>query len=509
MNSTTFQISFVRFITEFFALLFLLTAASTSRGECTALEERQKEILKAATLEEATRPDPETPLDWNSTQLMRLLNKTGERLAAIECTTENFKTKSSEINAKTETLIHAKEASSGDDATNLAKLIDAQESALQELQFTWLNSAIKACKKHEDSALSHSMTETDIRRAKAANNVAKYTEIKTCLEYLHAGLASDQNNSQKLKQSTSAQESELITLKKLIGENEAQLKTAKRDDAVESNNATALEIHQYFQEKEEFADLFTTDKWYPVFFLGMKFSPEYDEDGNNKGFGESNPFGRFIVDTRWEFETLFGHKRFMGMFRSRPVIHPGVTVDFYSASIENCEKFDDPAQKQTCTDKDSNVKNVKFNDISQTLNASIYSWLHLYRADSDQIEVGPGIRFGMQSREKLQADGDSINAYHSVGARIVFNDFKNPKHAGKGYQNGMPRMEIEGSYFYMEDFANTGKKAHRKLAIGRYRIMEDSPTYVGLIVNGGQGPDEISLTVSYGLEAQRFLAILQ
>lgn len=488
-------------------LLVLLPAKSFSM--CDDLKARDKKIFTASTLEQALNLLD----DWSKNQIMQQVAETGNRLALVKCREDSYKNEKARVDSATVTL-NAGIAASADSNNKkiLQSTVDEMIGNLDKLKFAWKVEAEELCKKHEDININISMTEKEFNQAKAENRKLRTEALKKCLNYIKDGLEKDKQYSEANKLSTEYQSTELSQLNTYIVDNEAQLKAAEIDFKVQKLDASAEEIHAHFKEKEELADVFTTDEWYPVFFVGMKLSPEYDENGNNKGFTESNVFGRFVVDTRWEYESLFGAETFLWWFKSRPVVHPGVTVDFYSAPIENCENYTEDDLKSACLDRRSSQKDlangVKFNDISQTLNASLYTWVHLYRSPSNQIEVGPGVRVGMQSRDKLKDDGDSINSYQSFGMRLVFNDFKHPKYSEKKYLNGMPRIEVEGSYFWMEDFAGTGQKAHRKWVSGRFRVLEDSPTYIGLVVNGGKGPDEISLTVSYGLAVESILGAL-
>ncbi len=231
--------------------------------------------------------------------------------------------------------------------------------------------------------------------------------------------------------------------------------------------------------------------------------PEYNEEGDNQGFKESNFFAHFGLDNRALFEPDKETDRWF------PSFHTGVSVDFLSANIVNCNSSADGVEPD-CTPDGKNIDDLSFNDVADTVNASVYLWLHFLQSRSGRSEVGIGGRCGMQSRERLEEDRDSINDFYTLGLHYVFNDFKdlNKKYHSK-FRNGMPRFVLEGSAIWYEDYAGLGRPDARVLVLGAYRVKESLPVYIGIAVNGGDGPDEIALTITYGLKADSILGFFK
>ena len=404
----------------------------------------------------------------------------------------------------------AQKGTQGADETLIDAGIRQQNEIIANmLKDEWSKKLEENCKQAEMPDFTSSSSDKELVVDVATYKVASLESMDKCLDYLKVGL-------EKEKEVTSAAEdSNLVKdLQKLESYRSEVANNLKSAEAVLASKSEKSydEQREQFEKEGKFANLYTTNKWYSAFSLGVKLSPEYDENGQNKGFKESNVYASFSLDARWpqsndkmDVAVTQDATNSLGWI----ALYPYVNVDFYSAPVVNCSKLEDPAKQADCKDETTDLDKLDFNDVSNTVNASVGFWEHFYQSPTRQLEIGVGGRVGMQSRDKLGKDGDSINAYHMAGVRFVYNDFMTQKDPnGKTYQNGMPRFELQINYAELEDYANTDRKGYRKIVYGRYRIVEDQPVHVGLLVNGGRGPDEIALTLQYGLNAENFLSFL-
>jgi len=261
------------------------------------------------------------------------------------------------------------------------------------------------------------------------------------------------------------------------------------------------------KESESLAKIYSTDSWYPAVFIGSRMMPEYDESGNNQGFRESNLTGRFVLDSKKNYSDIT-----IGTDDYNAGHNLGVELELLSESIVNCEQLaasDPDIDQADCEAGVTPVSDLEFNDIANTISASVYGWWSAYRSKSGLVEIGPGYRLGIQSREKLTASGDSINRFQGPGVRWVFNDLVD-KNSGIGnseqFVNGIPKFEIEYYRMDYEDYLGIGREQKRHYLRAFFRPT-DLPVLMGLTVNGGKGPDEISLTLEYGIKVEKLLEV--
>lgn len=258
----------------------------------------------------------------------------------------------------------------------------------------------------------------------------------------------------------------------------------------------------------------STDKiWFSQVFLGERFSSSYDENGKNLGFKAKNFYGEFILDTRWEFGDVVsqdGKFLFKDFFRKNGfgygwALIPGVDVKFYSADMVNCDLITDEDLKQKCIDgNNKEVTQLKFNDISQAVDASLHLWVPFYIVKNKSVDLALGTKLGTVSRENLDSHGSSLNSYKTIAIKFEYNDFFEADGDDKKIKNGMTRFSLEYAISRMGDYANLGEKT-RHILDGRFRIIEDKPIYLGLEVNKGDGPDSVSLVLSYGFKMENLL----
>lgn len=247
------------------------------------------------------------------------------------------------------------------------------------------------------------------------------------------------------------------------------------------------------------------EPYYSVLLLGATIMPKYNKDGNNEGFQETSFFGMLKLENRWPW--------------SRYVVnHMGIDAAFYSAPVRKCEAQSEnpnpapapdpvPApveQKETtCDEKEKDISTLKFNDISNTLNASLY--FNILFNMPGKWELGPSLRYGVVSREKIAGNGDSISGYYLIGVELALNDFlDNPK---VKYLSGLPRFSFNLAAGENEDFAGLGIRSTRYVTSVNYRVYENQPIFVSLLLNDGEGPDTVALNLSYGLVASEILGV--
>ncbi len=94
--------------------------------------------------------------------------------------------------------------------------------------------------------------------------------------------------------------------------------------------------------------------------------------------------------------------------------------------------------------------------------------------------------------------------------RLLLNQYNEEldfKLVDKPYKNGLPKFILSVGTGKNEDFAGTAKKTERQLASFNYRLFDNQPVFLGLIVDGGKGPDTIALNLSYGLKASSIFGL--
>ena len=471
-------------------LIIICLIPSIAYANCPELPTRNEQVFKS---EEITQ-----------SQIEDQVKIIAQALAHSECIATNVKysIRAAKYDASIKVLQDkAKSMTAGTDKTNIEDFLAKVEKLKAEsIKTEWGKKADNLCKPYEDDKLTYEMNHDDFEKTKINNMIKKYEYIEECYKHLDKGIKEETSlRKDAIGKDLLIKEQEI--LQEHTKNNTANLETVKDDAKIfENNNEQILE---YFKKKDALDDIASTELYYATFQVGLKFSPEYDDNGDNQGFDKSNAFGSLIFDTRWEFPKNANVSWHQSPFRA---VHPGVSIDFMSADIVNCDKL--PAAEQaTCRSDQVSLKDLNFNDISDTVNASFNLWGHFYQSPKKQVEVGVGGRIGMQSREKLKDNGDSVNQYNTYGVRIVFNDFVLPKYKDKGFKNGMPRFSLEYSRAEFEDYAGIGER-DRHLVYGKYRIVEDSPVYIGMNINAGEGLDEIALTLSYGLKAENFINFL-
>ena len=323
--------------------------------------------------------------------------------------------------------------------------------------------------------------------------------------------------------------------------------TLEEQEIAKSEEAIGEKAVQDNEAGKKQGRLFSEEIWIDSFEVGYSLMPEYNEEGENEGFDEGNVFARFSFDSRFREDT-------------RGAWHAGLSAAFFSSNIGSCpdqesdsdtggsdtggnammamNEGDDNSgndgngngngngngqeMEDTECDPQTDLSDVKFTDVADTLRGSVYLWKHwrigptklvkdgddlrrtLDSSSPSWFEVGVGARASIQSREKLDDNGDSINSIYAGGVRIVMHDFRSVKNKnGKTNKNGLPRLLAEAMVSEYEDFAGVDD-ATRYLFNARWRVKDELPWYLGLHVNSGEGPDEIALTINYGVQLAEF-----
>ncbi|MBD3646923.1 MAG: hypothetical protein HUJ31_05595 [Pseudomonadales bacterium] len=277
-----------------------------------------------------------------------------------------------------------------------------------------------------------------------------------------------------------------------------------REEQIIARSVSDLEK---YRQDQYIAKIASSENWYAVLFLGGLQMPEYDENGENQGFQKSSAFGSLEIDARYEYQPKCGDDGIPCAWWKLwkvDALHIGLDVSFLSTPVVSCDPDATDDAGTVCSDQASGLEIDEFNDISDTVNASLYAFPVVFQSPTREVEFSMGVRVGMQSREKLTPNQDSVNEVTMVGGRFVFNDFVGTP----GAENGMPRLRLEVLRARYEDWAGLGTQ-YRNIVHGTYRIIESQPIYIGFRINGEDGPDELALTLSYGFKANKMLQLFE
>lgn len=294
-------------------------------------------------------------------------------------------------------------------------------------------------------------------------------------------------------------ENDIASINKLKSINDKSIELVKKevdpDEPIKNFTSEQLKV---IEDNEDFSSIASEKPYYSMLEVGVSLMPEYDKDGNNKGFKESNFFGVLRLNNR--MKDVFSFDNW--------VSYQGLEVAFYSAPIACVEdSTSDDSSAGDCKKPNQSVSDLKFRDISNTVNASVYlSVLYADPSTFGDWEFGPIVRSGVLNREKKGDDGDSVARFYNYGIELRLNDFSSLE-SGSKYQNGLPKFILNLAMGSNEDFAGTGIKTERQLASFNYRLFDNQPVFIGLIVDGGKGPDTIALNLSYGLKASNLFGL--
>lgn len=358
----------------------------------------------------------------------------------------------------------------------------------------------------DNNSVTIDLSKDDVLKKMSKRNMDLTSASESCLHGMLYALEYEKNELPKeanCSELINVINEDVVRINELKSINDKSIALIKKDIDPDKpiKNFTPEQL-KALQERDDFSSIASEKPYYSILELGVSFMPEYDENGDNKGFKEANFFGVLRLNNRMEMYKF-----------NNWVSYQGLEVAFYSAPVACTDKTTSESEETTedaesdCGNPDLSVDNIKFRDISNTVNASVYvSLLYTNESVLGNWEFGPSARSGVLNREKKGADGDSVARFHNYGVEMRLNDFGAGK-AGSQYLNGVPKFIFNYSEGSNEDFAGTGIKTKRKLASFNYRLFDNQPVFVGLIVDGGRGPDTIALNLSYGIKASSLFGL--
>ena len=180
-------------------------------------------------------------------------------------------------------------------------------------------------------------------------------------------------------------------------------------------------------------------------------------------------------------------------------------MDFGSEPLLDCSKIQDQAEQDDCVQNDNYIPS-SFNDIDDSLTAGAKLTYNFAEYFDSKFVVGLTAIYGFKTRDKIGDDGDSTNAFSGVGLRFAIQDFK--ELGGKAVaKNGLPAFFIEVDQVkYSDGFREIeSQKARTRTVVDAGIRMGEHPIYIGLKHNGGEGPDDTAITISYSFRGDKFL----
>lgn len=271
----------------------------------------------------------------------------------------------------------------------------------------------------------------------------------------------------------------------------ATLELEQKGDA----NAVLAQLEQENRLGETQSD----DAGLESFFAGFTYSPKY-EDGENKGFEQANAFLRLNLDLRLErtgyIDAIKQSKYESVSFFD--TIHFGATAHLGSESRFECDENDTECQKG----KIPAASSIKFNDVSDVLDLSLYVNPNIYHSLTGNVEAGFTVRAGVRTKENLNTtSGDNLDEYYQVGARWASyyeSWYRHPKRKSdySNSVNSLPFVVLELKYGYYQGFAGF-KRDYRMIADMAFRPFQERPFYFGVHINGAEGPDHVDLFMMY------------
>lgn len=254
------------------------------------------------------------------------------------------------------------------------------------------------------------------------------------------------------------------------------------------------------------------------FELGAMKLPDYS-DGENHGFSNTKLYFDSRIDGRFHFDQI-------GL-----VLNSYFDASFYGSGTVSESKS---AGTTASPMEDSPTIPTKFNDVSDTLDASfslrfsayqcspekgLFSTLTCLSADKDSLSsFGPTLTYGFLNKDKKLDDEDTINVYKAVGFEYRYYRKKIALNS-----NGVPDFVVSFQRAKFEQYGLITKSAdcleppecltprqnvYRFLFKLNYRLVSDKPYFLGFRMNSGVGPDEYGLTIGIRKTGNDILNIL-
>lgn len=377
------------------------------------------------------------------------------------------------------------------------------------------------------SALKKLVKEIDIA-ALSGDKLADAEEFKTeSQEALDNGNAIDLDKFNTLEADKGAQDQALLlneaiksTLSYELSQAQITQQLVSVDSAIErtNNKITKFELEQKgdvnaflaeLEKEKRLGESQSENAGLESFFTGVNFSPKYEND-DNKGFEQANVFIRLGLDLRWESEAYMELAK-SGKYSNIgfDTAHLGATIHLGSENRFECDENDTTCKQGAV----QSVSSVKFNDVSDVLDVSLYGTLNFYKSLTGNAEMGVTTRAGVRTRDELDpTSGDNLDQYYQVGARWASyyeSWYNHPKREAdfSNTVNSLPFVFVELKYGEYQGFAGL-KRDYRMIADMAYRPFQERPFYIGLHVNGAQGPDHIDLFMMYSISPLDMLSRL-
>lgn len=218
--------------------------------------------------------------------------------------------------------------------------------------------------------------------------------------------------------------------------------------------------------------------WCKTVYFGVQFHPNYNTEIENEfdGLGKQSLFGQFTFDAVRNYEDSKDDFGFDDVFDQDKNEHPdhfGFSISFY---------------KSGAVSEGSNTPE-KFDQIAETMTFETY--LVQNRWGSRALETNEGSDYGFRyalgtrTREGSLKGEDTLTTYGMVGFNYAY--YENLTTSTK---NTLPIGEFFAGFAYFEDWPVSSSNL-RYIFRGVYNIANQY--YLGILINGGGGQDDLSV----------------
>jgi len=238
-----------------------------------------------------------------------------------------------------------------------------------------------------------------------------------------------------------------------------------------------LQLGLYAGELDPTSTKTTSDSnitlWNTTVDLGVQLLPDYGENGENKGYSKSRLFVDIIADSRW--------------------IHDINNTNYITWNTGGNIKLLGTASNDS---NSSTLQPTSFNDVSDTIDASIYIQV-AYRAGLTRniySEIGLISHLGVRSREKKSDLQDTVDTYFDIGGKYSF--YRENPYSQDGIAQSLPDGYV-GVYYRKYSDYNGFKDSTRTIVDFKYKITAEYNFLIGCEVNLGDYEDELYLTLTF------------
>lgn len=213
--------------------------------------------------------------------------------------------------------------------------------------------------------------------------------------------------------------------------------------------------------------------WNSSVDAGVQILPDYNEQGDTKGFTKTRPFVDINFDSRWSVD-----KDDM----NSSVWNYGINIKLLGTASDN--------NRSTPT---------TFDNVSNTVDISAYlqlvPWcLRFGYTRGVYSEVGFISHIGARSRDHKSDTNDTVDTYADIGLKYSYFDTNPYIHCGIADQ--LPTFYI-GAYYRKYNNYNNFKNPYRTIIEFKYLISSKTNFYIGAETNIGDYQNEMYLTVTY------------